>query len=120
MEVHGFSFEQRGPMLAQVQRALMASGCWAVGYRRRPRAVEYSAEIGLDAAMVLYCGLVEAGLELTEMSHRVLTELCVLRSHEQAREFSRGGRAVKIRLVVSFVPFADDVEVVDALVAALA
>jgi hypothetical protein len=106
MEVHGVSLESRDVMLPRLYTALAASGCWLVRYRRgEPRRVEYSFEMELNRALDLYCGLVQAGLELTELSHRMLTELCVLRTHNRA--LSGPPRVVTLRLVLSFVVAED-------------
>jgi hypothetical protein len=106
IEVHSISLEERGAMLPRLYKALAACGCWTLSYRRRgARAVEYSFEVELGAMVELYCGLVQAGLEMTELSHRALTELCVLRSHEGALRSSRclTPRMVSVRLAMSFV-----------------
>ena len=106
-------------MLPRLYKALAASGCWTVRCRRWGRqAVEYSFEVELSAALELYCGLVEAGLELTEVSHRALTELCLLRSHDRAL---RGAgcltpRLVSVRLMMSFVA-AEEMEVAAVMAA---
>jgi hypothetical protein len=77
-----------------------------VGYRRLgTRALEYRFEVELAAMVDLYCGLAQAGLEMTEVSHRALTELCVVRTHERVL---RGApcstpRVVSVRLRMSFV-----------------
>jgi hypothetical protein len=106
MEVHGLSREGRDVMLPRLYRVLAASGCWLVGFRRgTPRGLEYSFEIELNRSLELYCGLVQAGLEMTELSHRMLTELCVLRTHNRA--LSGPPRAVSVRLVISFVVAED-------------
>jgi hypothetical protein len=106
IEVRSVSLEERGAMLSRLYKALAACGCCTVGYRRwGKRAVEYSFEVELAAMMNLYCGLVQAGLEMTEVSHRALTDLCVLRSHERVLHGSRcmTPRAVRVRLRMSFV-----------------
>src|SRR5579875_960087 len=100
IQVHGFSCEDRNVLLVRLYRAFAASGCWTVGYRRRGRrSVEYSFDLELGQAVELYCGLVEAGLELTESSHRTLTDVCVLRAHQA---LSHGpSRCVRVRVVTS-------------------
>ena len=106
IEVHSLSLEERGMILPRLYRVLAGCGCCTVQYKRfGARAVEYSFEVELAAMMELYCGLAQAGLELTEVSHRALTELCVLRMHERAL---RGTGSlipcvVAVRLVMSFV-----------------
>jgi hypothetical protein len=122
IEVHGFSWEEeRSMVLARLHHAFAASGCWTIRYSRRSRrALEYSFEVELDAAMELYCGLVGAGLELTDVSHRALTELCLLRSHERVlRSHERPGteRTVNLRLIVGFVASDDEVELGDVIAA---
>jgi len=114
IEVYSFALEEREVMLPRLYRVLRASGCWTVAYRRCGRhSVEYSFELELGAVMELYCGLVQAGLEMTEVSHRALTELCVLRAHERAL---RGGggqtpRVVSVRLRMSFVDLQEEAAV---------
>jgi hypothetical protein len=102
IEVHSLSCEKRTLLLPRLYKVFIASGCCVVGYKRRGgRIVEYSFEVNLRAVLDLYCGLAQAGLDLTEMSHRTLTELCMLRTHERAL---RGGvRLVSVRLRVSFL-----------------
>ncbi len=85
IEVHSVSLEERGVILPRLYQVLAACGCWTLSYRRfGARALEYSFEVELAAMVELYCGLAQAGLEMTEISHRALTELCVLRTHERA------------------------------------
>jgi hypothetical protein len=106
IEVHSVSLEERGVMLPRLYKALAGCGCWTVSYKRcRGWAVEYSFEVELAATVELYCGLVQTGLEMTELSHRALTELCVLRTHEGALRGSRclTPRVVSVRLRVSFI-----------------
>ena len=106
IEVHSVSLEDRGVMLPRLYRVLAGCGCWTVGYKRRgARVVECTCAIELAAMVELYCGLVQTGLEMTEVSHRTLTELCVLRTHEQALSASPclTPRLVNVRLVMNFV-----------------
>ena len=114
IEVHRVSLEERGKLLHRLYRVLMACGCCTVGYKRfGARALEYSFDVELSAMMELYCGLAQTGLELTEASHRALTELCVLRSHERALRESRcmDPHVVKVRLRMSFVDPAEEIAV---------
>jgi hypothetical protein len=108
IEVHGFSCESRTVMLQRLHRVLAATGCWLVRFKRSQGAVEYSFQIELATALDLYCGLVQAGLEMTELSHRMLTELCVLRTHN--RMLNGPPRVVNVRLVLSFVVAEDNFE----------
>jgi hypothetical protein len=120
IEVHSFSLEERNAMLPRVYRVLAASGCWTVGYKRRGRrTLEYSFEVELGAVVELYCGLVQAGLEMTEVSHRALTELCVVRTHEQALRSARGlgPHVVSVRLVMSFLDAEEEVELAAVMAA---
>lgn len=120
IEVHGFSCESRTLVLHKLHIALAASGCWLIGTKRlcgpggyRPvkyspgeySSVEYRFEIELAAALDLYCGLVHAGLQMTELTHRTLTGLCVLRTHGEA--LSNPQRVLRVRLVVRFVEMQD-------------
>lgn len=110
IEVHGCSLEDRSALQQRLYKVLAACGCWTVGYRRfGARALAYSFEIELAAMLELYCGLVQAGLEMTELSHRALTELCVLRSHERVLREGRclTPRVVSVRLMMSFVDPAE-------------
>lgn len=114
IEVHSVSLEERGAVLQRLYKALTACGCWTLGYRRcGGHAVEYSFEVELAAMLELYCGLAQAGLEMTEVSHRALTELCVLRTHEQVLRGSRclTPRMVSVRLIMSFVDPEEEVAV---------
>lgn len=113
IEVHGFSCETRSVMLPRLYKVLAASGCWMVGCRRCRRSLEYSFEIELKAALDLYCGLVQAGLQMTEVSHRALTEICVLRTHD--RMVSAKSRVVSVRLVMSFVEAREAPDVAETM-----
>jgi hypothetical protein len=114
IEVHSVSLEDRAVILPRLYTVLVACGCWTVSYRRRgARAVEYGFEVELAAIVELYCGLAQAGLEMTEVSHRALTELCVLRANEAAL---RGAhcltpRAVSVRLMMSFFDPEEEIAV---------
>jgi hypothetical protein len=66
--------------------------------------------VELRSALDLYCGLAQAGLEMTDVSHRALTELCMLRTHERA--LRAGVRKVRVRLRVSLLAVAQSSEVV--------
>lgn len=102
IEVYGVALEERGALLQRLFKALAACGCCTVGCRRcGARALEYRFEVELAAMVELYCGLAQAGLEMTELSHRALTELCVLRTHE--RTLRPTPRVVSVRLMMSFV-----------------
>ena len=114
IEVHSVSLEDRGVMLPRLYRVLAGCGCWTVGYKRRgARVVECTCAIELAAMVELYCGLVQTGLEMTEVSHRTLTELCVLRTHEQALSASPclTPRLVNVRLVMNFVDPEEEIPV---------
>jgi hypothetical protein len=114
VELHGFSFERRSVVLGRLHRAFAASGCCAIGYRRRGRQrIECSFEIELDAALELYCAILEAALELTEASHRALTGVCVLRAHQ--RILNGPARFVHVRLVTSFIGLEEDAELFEAM-----
>jgi hypothetical protein len=109
VEVHSFSFEKRSVLLSRLYKVFGASGCCVVGCKRRGRrTVEYSFDVELRAVLDLYCGLAQAGLELTEVSHRTLTELCMLRTHERA--LRAGVRLVSLRLTISFVEMRSSAE----------
>lgn len=106
IEVHCVSLEERGALLQRLYKALVACGCCAVSYKRfGARALQYTFEVELAAMLELYCGLVQAGLEMSEVSHRALTELCVLRSHEQVLHGMRclTPRMVGVRLRMNFI-----------------
>jgi hypothetical protein len=116
IEVHGFSLEERSVVLARLQRALVASGCCVINHRRRGRRrIEHSFEIELDAALELYCGLVQAGLEMSERSHRVLTQLCVLRVHGCMLDGPAG--RVSVRVVTSFLRVDEELELLQVMAA---
>lgn len=115
IEVHGFSCESRTPMLQKLRIALAASGCWLIGTKYGRGSVEYSFEIELGAALDLYCGLVHAGLQMTELTHRTLTELCVLRTHGQAFNVHR--RVLRVRLVTSFLQAEEEIYVPEVMAA---
>jgi hypothetical protein len=104
VEIQAYAFGDRRKLFARLQGALAASGCATVMYTKLGRSrMQYNFETDLEAIVDLYCGLVEAGLELTESGHRILTELCARRSH-QRRPFGLVFRpeALRIRLVVGF------------------
>src|SRR5215469_16234358 len=110
IEVYSFALEEREVMLPRLYRVLRASGCWTVACRRCGRdSVEYIFEVELGAVMELYCGLVQAGMELTEVSHRALTELCVLRTHERALHGT--ARVVSVLLRMSFFDLQEEAAV---------
>jgi hypothetical protein len=114
IELHCVSLEKRGAILPRLYKMLAACGCCTVGYKRfGARALEYSFEVELAAMMELYCGLAQAGLEMTELSHRALTELCVLRSHERALRGTRSltARVVSVRLRIGFVDPEEEIAV---------
>lgn len=122
IEVYSLTLEERAVMLARLYKVLAACGCWAMSYKRRgARAVEYSFEVELAAMVEFYCGLAQAGLEMTEVSHRALTELCMLRTHEQALRGSRclTPRMVSVQLMMSFVD-PEEEEPVPGVIAASA
>jgi hypothetical protein len=115
IEVHGFSCESRTLMLQRLRIALAASGCWLIGTRYSRGSVEYSFEIELGAVLDLYCGLVHAGLQMTELTHHTLTELCVLRTHGQALNAHR--RVLRVRLLMSFVQAEEEIYVPEVMAA---
>jgi hypothetical protein len=122
IELHSVSLEERGAVLQRLYKVLAACGCWTVTYKRwGARAVEYSFEVELAGTLELYCGIAQAGLEMTEVSHRALTELCVLRTHERTLRGSRclTPRLVSVRLMMSFVDPEEEI-VVPGIVAASA
>jgi hypothetical protein len=109
IEVHGFSCESRTVMLPRLYRVFAANGCWLVGCKRERGSVEYSFEIELAAALDLYCGLVHAGVQMTELTHLTLTGLCMLRTHEKALSSAR--RVFSVRLVLAFVKLEEEMEI---------
>ena len=114
IEVHSVSLEERSALLQRLYRVLAGCGCWTVGYQRSgARAVEYSFEVELATMVELYCGLAQTGLEMTEGSHRALTELCVLQSHERMLHRMKGltPRVVSVRLRMSFVDPEEEIAV---------
>lgn len=114
IEVHGFSCEDWSVLITRLRRTLAASGCCAVECRRRGRQrMECRFEVELDAAIELYCGLVTAGLELTELSHRVLTQMCVVRAH--CGEFEQRARWISVRVVMSFIGMEDETELLQVM-----
>jgi len=72
--------------------------------------MEYSFDVELRAVLDLYCGLAQSGLEMTELSHRTLTELCMLRTHERA--LRAGVRQVSLRLSIRFLGIRANPEMV--------
>lgn len=111
IEVHSFSVEERKLLVPQLWKMFAATGCSsAVCKRCGRRTVEYRFEVGLGAVLDLYCGLAQAGLEMTEVSHRALTELCMLRTHERA--LRAGVRVISVRLRISFLEMAETPEIV--------
>ena len=89
-------------LLSRLYRMFAANGCGVVDCKRRGRrAVEYSFGVELGGMLDLYCGLAQVGLDMTEVSHRALTEMCMLRTHE--RVLRAGFRTVSVRLRISFL-----------------
>lgn len=113
IEVHSFALEERNVMLPRLYKVLAGCGCWTLSYRRSGRrALECSFDVELAAVVELYCGLVQVGLEMTEVSHRALTDLCVLRANERAlRDRSLNPRVVSVRLTMNFVSAEEEVAV---------
>ena len=114
IEVQGVPLEERGELLQRLHRVLAGCGCWMVRYRRSgARGVEYSFEVELATMVEFYCGLAQAGLEMTEVSHRTLTEICVLRSHARLLHGARclTPRVVSVRLRMSFVDPEEEIAV---------
>jgi hypothetical protein len=102
VQVCCFSHEDRHVIIPRLSIALAESGCWLMGCRvLRPSDVEYRLDMSLRSALDLYGGLVNAGLELTEGSHRGLTNLCTLRKHH--RLGPGANRLVDLRLEVRFL-----------------
>ena len=109
IEVHGFSLESRAAMLPRLQRVLTASGCWLTASKRGGGSAEYCFEVELAAALELYCGLVQAGVQMTELAHRTLTGLCMVCAHGQV--LSGHPRVLTVRLMVRFLPAEEELEV---------
>ncbi len=111
IEVHSFSIEDRKLLLPRLWKMFTATGCSAAICRRcGRRTVEYRFDVELSAVLELYCGLAQTGLEMTELSHRALTELCMLRTHERA--LRAGVRVVSVRLRISFLQMPESPEIV--------
>ena len=111
IEVHSFSVEDRKLLLPRLWKVFTAAGCSAAVCKRcGRRTVEYRFDVELGAVLDLYCGLAQAGLEMTEVSHRALTELCMLRTHERA--LRAGVRVVGVKLRISFLEMRQSAEVV--------
>ncbi|HZQ41774.1 MAG TPA: hypothetical protein VFA99_00885 [Acidobacteriaceae bacterium] len=111
IEVHSFSVEDRKLLLPRLWKMFAATGCSAAVCRRcGRRTVEYRFDVELGAVLELYCGLAQTGLEMTEVSHRALTELCMLRTHERA--LRAGVRVVSVRLRISFLQMPESPEIV--------
>jgi hypothetical protein len=111
IEVHSFSIEERKLLLPRLWKMFAATGCSeAVCKRCGRRTVEYRFDVELRSVLDLYCGLAQVGLEMTEVSHRALTELCMLRTHERA--LRAGVRVVSVRLRVSFLEVPQSAQLV--------
>jgi hypothetical protein len=115
IEVHGFSSEGRAVVLPRLQEVLAASGCWLTASKRGGCSAEYCVEVELAAALELYCGLVQAGVQMTELTHRTLTELCMLRAHRCALDGPP--RVVSVRLLMSFVESEDNFDLPEVMAA---
>ena len=115
IEVHGFSFEDRTVMLSRLHEILMANGCFMIRCRRSGSSVEYRFELELTGALELYCGLVRTGLQLTDITHRTLTDLCTLRAHEGALSGHRS--VLNLRLLMTFLQVQEETEATEAMAA---
>ena len=110
IEVHSFSGEGRTLVLPRLWKMFTATGCSAAVCKRcGRRTVEYRFDVELGGVLELYCGLAQVGLEMTEVSHRALTELCMLRTHERA--LRAGVRVVSVRLRISFLEMRESTEI---------
>ena len=114
IEVCSVALEERAALQQRLFRVLAACGCWMLGYQRfGAKVLEYRFDVELDAVLEFYCGLAQAGMEITEASHHALTELCVLRSHELTLRGTRclTPHVVSVRLRVNFVDPAEETAV---------
>jgi len=115
VKISAFTRESRRSVLPRLYGVFASTDCRMVSSERRADGMEYVVEIQLAAALELYCGLMQAGVQMIERSHRALTELCLLLGHESALEAIR--RPVSVHLVMSFVHPSFDVEAVEAVTA---
>lgn len=116
VEVHSFSREELRLTLPRLHKVLVASGCWTFRCKQcGQQTVVYSFEVELGAVLDLYCGLVRSGLELTDLSHHALTELCTLWTHQAA--LREGIGPVSVQLSMSFVDADEEMAVAPLITA---
>lgn len=107
LELRTFTCEDRRDVLAGVQDAIAASGCWMLDRLILPEGrVELWFEMQLRGACDLYGALVAVGLELTRAGHADLVTLCMLRRHNPQPTAPK--RLVTVRLEISFLDDRDD------------
>ena len=102
LEVRSFTYDDRREILKALGEAMNRSGCWLLERKALSTTqMEYRFEVQLHSAVDLYIALIECGLELTRASHLELTELCMLRKHNQSQCELR--RVIPVRLEISFL-----------------
>ena len=102
LDVRSFTYEDRRGILAGLGEAMNGCGCWLLERKALSTTqMEYRFEVQLHSAVDLYIALIECGLELTRASHLELTELCMLRKHNQSQCELR--RVIHVRLEISFL-----------------
>lgn len=102
LEVRSFTYDDRREILAALGEAMNLCGCWLLERKALSTTqMEYRFEVQLHSAVDLYIALIECGLELTRASHLELTELCMLRKHNQSQCELR--RVIHVRLEISFL-----------------
>jgi len=102
LDVRSFTYDDRRDILTALGEAMNRCGCWLLERKALSTTqMEYRFEVQLHSAVDLYIALIECGLELTRASHLELTELCMLRKHNQSQCELR--RVIHVRLEISFL-----------------
>ena len=103
--LQGYSYDDRTLLLSDLTSALTECGGWVLERKTiSASSMEFRIEIQLQGIIELYSSLVEAGLELTRVTHDKLTGLCVSRKH--ISESQQRGQVLSLRLELNFL---DDV-----------
>jgi hypothetical protein len=107
LDLRGYTYDDRRIILPALIQAFSTCGGWMLDRQTLPTGrMEFWFEVQLEAAVDLYSALISAGLELTRPGHIDLTALCTLSRHQAA--LHSAGRAVSVRIEISFLDEIDD------------
>ena len=100
-ELQGYSYGERAALLPALTAAFAHCGGWVLERKTTSATtVEFRLELQLRAIVDLYAALVAAGVELTSVSHGVLTGLCTCRRHRTAVSLAH---VLTLKLEISFL-----------------